>query len=197
MSYTLHQFLDDTILMGQASEREEMRFKEILNQYEETSMQKINLQKINLFMLNSSKGKKRKLTRILGCQSSNLPFIYRGMPFFEGRVKANYWESLLNKIQKKLVGWKSKVLSYVGRLNLIKHTLLSIPIYSTIVFKLPTSIAKKIDRLCREFLWSGEEGKKKFALVAWKTIWRDKKEGRLGISRMSVVSEALLGKMVW
>lgn len=48
-----------------------------------------------------------------------------------------------------------------------------------------------------EFLWSGEEGKKKSALVAWKTICRDKKEGGLGISQMTIVSEALWGKMAW
>lgn len=95
------------------------------------------------------------------------------------------------------MGWKSKVLSYVGRLSLIKHTLLSIPIYSTLVFKLPTSVANKIDSLCRGFLWSGEESKKKFALMAWKTICRDKKEGGLGISHVTIVSEALRGKMAW
>ena len=89
------------------------------------------------------------------------------------------------------------MLSYVGWLSLIKHTILSIPIYSTLVFKILTSIAKRIDKLCREFLRSGEEGKKKFSLVAWKTICRDRKDGGLGISSSSFMSEALQGKMAW
>lgn len=180
MSYTHHQFVNDTILMGQANEKEANKFKEILSQYEDISMQKINLLKTNLFVLNSSEVKKRKLARIIGCKSSKLPLVYLGMPFFEGRIKANYWETLINKIQTKLAGWKSKILSYVGRLNLIKHTLLSILVYSTLVFKIPASIANKIDS--REFLWSGEDGKKKYALVAWKIVCRCKKEGGLGIS---------------
>jgi len=182
MSYTHHQFMDDTILMGKANEKEAKKFKKIHKHYEETSLQKVNFHKTNLFMLNSFEAKKRKLARILGCKSSNMLAVYLGMPFFEGRIKASYWENLLNKIQKKLVGWKSKSLSYARRLNLIKHTLLSISIYLALVFKIPTSIASKIDRMCREFLWSKEEGKKKLALVAWKVICRDKKEGGLGIS---------------
>lgn len=160
-------------------------------------MQKINLQKTNLFVLNSQKAKKSKLARIIGCKSSKLPSVYLGMPFFEGRIKASYWEILINKIQRRLAGWKSKILSYVGRLNLIKHTLLSIPIYLALVFKIPTSTVNKIDRLCREFLWSGKEGKKKFALVAWKIVYRDKKEGGLGISHTTIINEALKGKMSW
>ena len=160
-------------------------------------MQKINLQKTNLFILNSSKVKKSKLARIIGCKSSNFPLVYLGMPLFEGRIRATFQETLINKIQRRLARWKSNILSYVDRLNLIKHTLLSIPTYSTLVFKIPTSIVNKIDRLCREFLWSGEEGKKKHALVAWKTICRDKKEGGLGVSHMIVVSKALRGKMAW
>lgn len=90
MSYTHHQFVDDTILMGQASEREVKKFKEILKHYEETSMQKVNFQKINLFVLISSEVKKIKLARILGCKSNNLPSIYLGMPFFEGTIRVNY-----------------------------------------------------------------------------------------------------------
>lgn len=55
-------------------------------------MQKINPQKINLFVLNSLKIKKRKLERIIGYKSSNMPSVYLGMPFFQGRVRASYWE---------------------------------------------------------------------------------------------------------
>jgi len=189
--YTHHQFVDDTILMGQANEKEARNLKEILSHYEKNSMQKINLQKTKLFILHSSQVRKRKLANIIRCQSSEFPSVYLGMPFFEGRIRASYWEVLINKIQRKLVGWKNKILSYAGRLNLIKHTLLSILVYSALVFKIPSSIAKRIDRLCREFLWNGEQGRKKFALVAWKTIFRDRKEGGLVIHSTLVMSEAL------
>lgn len=52
--YTHHQFVDDTILMGQADEKEVRKLKDILSHYEKTSMQKLNLQKTKLFILHSS-----------------------------------------------------------------------------------------------------------------------------------------------
>lgn len=195
--YTHHQFVDDTILMGKVDKKEARKLNDILSHYEETSIQKINLQKIKLFVLHSSQVKRRKLANIFGCQSSELPSVYLKMLFFEGRIKASYWKNLINKIQRKLVGWKNQMLSYVGQLSLIEHTLLSILIYLVLVFKILVSIAKRIDRLCREFLLSGEDGRKKVSLLARKTICRDRKDGGLGISSSSVMSEALRDKMAW
>lgn len=68
---THHQFVDDTILIGQAKESEARQFKQILSLYERGSHQRVNLSKIKLFLLNSIMRKKRKLAAIIRCKWMN------------------------------------------------------------------------------------------------------------------------------
>jgi len=58
----------------------------------------------------------------------------------------------LEKIKNKLSGWKEKVLSYAGKLLLIKHTLIGMSIDSALIFKIPSIVCIKIDHICRRFL---------------------------------------------
>lgn len=62
-------------------------------------------------------------------------------------------------------------------------------------FKL--SILKRLERLQREFLWHGNNAKKKFHLVVWASICKSKKEGALGIRPLRQMYQALLGEWVW
>lgn len=48
---------------------------------------------------------------------------------FTGIKKVYYFDNLIVKIGKKLVGWKSRLLSYAGSLILIKHVLQCICIH--------------------------------------------------------------------
>lgn len=52
-----------------------------------------------------------------------------GCPLFWGRTKSIYFLSIIIKIQNKLEGWKGKILSLGAKLTLIKHVLVSMPLY--------------------------------------------------------------------
>jgi hypothetical protein len=49
--------------------------------------------------------------------------------------------------------------------TLIHSTLFSIPTYYLSMFPVPVSVAKKLERLQREFLWNGLGDETKFHLV--------------------------------
>jgi hypothetical protein len=51
--------------------------------------------------------------------------------------------------------------------TLIHSTLSSIPTYYLSLFLIPVSVAKKLERLQREFLWSGMGDETKLHLVNW------------------------------
>ena len=55
-------------------------------------------------------------------------------------------ESYLEKMEKKLLGWKRFCLSKGGRLTLLKSTLSSLPTYFLSLFTIPKAVAWKVFR---------------------------------------------------
>ena len=62
------------------------------------------------------------------------------------------WDSILEKMERKLSGWQRIYLSKGGRITLIKSTLSSLPTYSMSLFPIPVSVALRIDKIKRDFL---------------------------------------------
>ncbi|XP_026459358.1 uncharacterized protein LOC113360020 [Papaver somniferum] len=55
-------------------------------------------------------------------------------------------------------------------------------------------MAKKLEKLMRDFLWNDNKGKKKVHLVKWPTLYRRKKFGGLRIKNLKKMNSALLAK---
>lgn len=102
----------------------------------------------------------------------------------------------MDRFKKKLSGWKRRLLSYAGRVTLIKSVLSSLPIYFMSLFKIPECVAKEIDKIQARFLWGGDEAKRKIHLVRWKEVL-NKNQGGLGIRDIRVTNECLLLKWWW
>ncbi|MDD0148504.1 hypothetical protein PSY31_22725, partial [Shigella flexneri] len=64
-----------------------------------------------------------------GFQRGHFPFTYLGCPIYRGRTTTSLFSALFDKVQKKLAGWKGKLLSMGGRLTLIQSVLNSQPIH--------------------------------------------------------------------
>lgn len=114
-----------------------------------------------------------------------------------GRVTNNLFSPLIEKIDKRLEGWKTKFLSTAGRQVLVKSTLSSIPYYAMQTTLLPVGICDRIDRKIRGFLWGSNGNKRKCHLVRWDLVTRSKDEGGLGIRTSRDMNLAFLGKMGW
>jgi hypothetical protein len=56
-------------------------------------------------------------------------------------------------LKKKITQWKGKILSLGGRLTHIKLVLNAILIYWMPIYRLPVHARKRIEQLCRKFLW--------------------------------------------
>jgi hypothetical protein len=86
---------------------------------------------------------------------------YLGMPLRALFKSISIWNGVIEKVERRLTSWKKLYLSKGGRVTLIHSTLSSIPTYYLSLFPILVSVAKKLERLQREFLWSdmGDETK--------------------------------------
>ena len=102
-----------------------------------------------------------------------------------------------NALNKSLAGWKQLYLSKGGCLTLIKSTLSSLPTYYLSLIPIPISVARRIEKLDRDFLWGGLGDEHKYHLVNWKHICDSIQYGGLGIRNVVGFNKALLGKWLW
>ena len=96
---------------------------------------------------------------------------------------------------KRIVGWRGRLLSYAGRLTLLRVCLASIPIYLLSVIKFPRWTIDMINFHMGHFLWDNSEEKHRYHLVNWPLVAQKKEFGGLGISDLRSLNIALLS--VW
>ncbi|XP_021735275.1 uncharacterized protein LOC110701958 [Chenopodium quinoa] len=132
-------FADDSLLFTRANRRECSHIVDILNQYEATSGQKINYEKSEVSF---SKGirteQKEEILGILKMKQVERHEKYLGIQSILGRSKRGVFEALLDRVWKKLQGWKEKLLSQAGKEILLKAVIQAIPTYLMGVYKFPS-----------------------------------------------------------
>ena len=68
---------------------------------------------------------------------------------------------MVDKLVKRIVGWKGKQLSSDGKLTLLKSCLASIPTYLLSVIKFPRWAIENLNSQMVNFLWHDVDGKHK------------------------------------
>ncbi|RVX23479.1 putative ribonuclease H protein [Vitis vinifera] len=62
---------------------------------------------------------------------------------------------------------------------------------------MPKIVARRLEKVQRDFLWGGGNLEGKIHLVNWKVICTDKDKGGLGLRKLAMLNKALLGKWIW
>lgn len=140
------QFADDTIIFCNNSQRQIRLLRCVIRCFEAVSGLCINLAKSFIFVVGDVPNID-DLVMDLGCRLGSLPAMYLGMPLVTSYKQKEVWDPILDRIRKRLVGWKAQHLSKGGRLTLIKASLSSIPTYYLSLFVVPSAICKEIERI--------------------------------------------------
>jgi hypothetical protein len=66
-----------------------------------------------------------------------LPFKYLGVPLHVEKLRRENLQPVIDKMLKKVLGWRGRLLAYSSRLVLIRSCLASIPVYLLSFIKFP------------------------------------------------------------
>lgn len=95
------------------------------------------------------------LSDVLNCKNQKLPMVYLGLPLGTNPKRKSTWQPVVDKVQKKLSLWKRKLLSFAGRLTLIKSVVSCLPLYYISAFQMPKGVVRLIEKLQATFLCGG------------------------------------------
>lgn len=93
-----------------------------------------------------------QLIRVTGFRIGTLPMRYLGVPLISNRLSHIDCVSIVEKIKKRLAGWKTRPLSFARRLTLIKFVLQGCYIYWARIFGLLGNVNKEIEYIFARFL---------------------------------------------
>ncbi|RVW21251.1 putative ribonuclease H protein [Vitis vinifera] len=168
----------------------------ILFWFEAASGLRINLAKSEIIPIGEVEDS-LELAAELGCRVGSLPSHYLGLPLGVPNRATSMWDGVEERIRRRLALWKRQYISKGGRITLIKSTLASLPTYQMSIFRMPKSVAKRVEKTQRDFLWGGGNLEGKVHLVKWDAVCTEKHKGGLGLRRIATLNRALLGKWIW
>ncbi|GAB2276995.1 hypothetical protein Dimus_039218 [Dionaea muscipula] len=159
-------FADDLMVMTKAVEPSLRIIKQCLQHFGEISGLEANMGKSSIYFGGVELGRQQDLAALLGFEIGKGVFKYLGVPLSAKKLQIKFYKPLIEKITARISSWTTRMLSYAGRLQLIKSILLSLHGYWAQIFLILKGVLKEIESLCRAFLWSGPSLNRKRALVS-------------------------------
>nr|GEV72389.1 ribonuclease H [Tanacetum cinerariifolium] len=163
-------FADDNIFFTRSSVEESCRLKSIFTRYCQASGQVINYEKSKIsFSANVDIHTRTRIIECLNVHEVVHQDTYLGMPLVIGRFKKLVFEAILDKIKKKLGGWKEKTLPIARKEVLIKSVAQAMPM-----------VKENPIRCCK-----------------WERMYISKFRVGLGFRHLGLFNRSLLEKQVW
>ena len=101
----------------------------------------------------------------LRCRVGSLPSQCMGLPLGAPNKAHSVWDGVEERVRRRLALGKQQYISKGGRITLIKNTLASMPIYQMSLFRMPKIVARRLEKVQRDFLWGGGNLERKTHLV--------------------------------
>ena len=138
-------FADDSLLFCKVNPQECQKLTKILKLYEDASGQKINVEKSLIFFShNTPQQLREEVLNILGSMQGSRHNKYLGLPTFIRKSKNEVFAEIKERVRKKLVGCKEKLLAMGGREILIKAVAQAVPTYTVSCFQLPKGLCEDL-----------------------------------------------------
>jgi hypothetical protein len=191
------QYADDTLLFLENNLEKASAMKWLLVCFEQMSGMKINYDKSDLLTIGMDEDSSNSFAKIFCCKKSEFPIKYLGVPLHYSKLRRVDLQPVIDKVIKRIAGWRGRLLSYAGRLTLLRACLASIPIYLLSVIKFPRWAIDMINSHMGHFLWDNSEEKHRYHLANWPLVAQKKEFGGLGIPDLRSLNIALLSAWIF
>ncbi|MQL69215.1 hypothetical protein Taro_001515, partial [Colocasia esculenta] len=189
VEYSMHACLESS--QEQIGDDPEIKvFKEIIEDYYDQTGQIVNFKKSKLEIGPTVDDKIAKsIESTLKMRNDNTIGRYLGVRVSHIKPTDKACEDVLKIMETKLKRRKGRLLSMAARVVLVKHVLAAID-------KLREAHVEKIERICRDFIWKGNQETKGLCLVGWETLKLLQEVGGFGITDIMDRNSAMMLKPV-
>lgn len=162
-----------------------------------SSGQKISKKKSQVFFSNNvGWHAKQQLSEALGIRWTEDMGKNLGVPILHKKLNKETYMFILEKVNQRLSSWKARSLSLASRVTLTKSVLQALPTYVMQIVKLPKSLCKEVDKVCRSFIWDSDQ-RKLTHLIVWDNVCKPKQFGGLGLRRTRDSNLAFMMRDSW
>lgn len=133
--------------------------KECLEAFYAALGQRVSYLKSQIMLLaNAEQELAATIIEAIGMEQTQNMGKYLGIQTIQGRVTSIFFKPILDKMDAKLDGWKTKYLSVAGRHVIAQAVLATIPYYTMQVTYIPGGGGcETIDKKIRKFIWGSKE----------------------------------------
>ncbi|RVW97685.1 hypothetical protein CK203_028106 [Vitis vinifera] len=138
--------IDFEKLMTITREEDLLTLKSVLLVFGHISGLKVNLDKSNIYGINLGQNHLIGWPSCLIARLLGGPYSTWSLPLGGNPKSGGFWDPVIERISSRLDGWQKAYLSFGGRITLIQSCLTHMPCYFLSLFKIPASVAAKIER---------------------------------------------------
>ena len=169
---------------------------ELINEFSKVAGYKINIQKSVPFLYANNELTERKIKKTIPFPIASKRIKYLGINL-KKNVRYLYLENykrLEKEIEEDKNKWKHKLCSWIGRINIIKMSILPKALcrFNTIPIKIPMAYFTELEQILQKFMWNHKRSCTGTAVLRKKS-----KVGEITLSNIRLYYKAVIIKTAW
>ncbi|XP_074305003.1 uncharacterized protein LOC141639928, partial [Silene latifolia] len=165
------QLLEDDLLMFcKGNVQSIMLMMRAFSSFSKASGLSMNSSKSEVYYSGVSQTIKDDIRQITGFTEGSMPFRYLEVPVQATRLTKIECNILVEKMVNRIRSLGAKKLSYAGRLVLVNSVLNTLHNYCSGIFLIPKCVVKRIEAVCRNYLWDGTADFRRVPSVGWDKV---------------------------
>ncbi|XP_074265975.1 uncharacterized protein LOC141588431 [Silene latifolia] len=189
-------FANDLLMFCKGNAQSIMLLLRAFSSFSQASGLTMNTSKSEVYYNGVGQQLKEDIHQATGFVKGSMPFRYLGVPIQAGRLTKTECNILSEKMVSRIRSLGVRKLSYTFRVVLINSVLNTLYSYRASIFLILKSAIKRIEAICRNYLWDGTVEYHRVPLIAWEKVTLPKDEGGLGIKRAHTWNYATIVKLV-